>query len=154
MSPTLTSDADANNILDYFNGFHDGFIKEVCLRSYDEFEQDGKEITDISHLLTGRFDAIIAIAHYNYKAETQPYNRLVRCEFRNVKDFSLDLRDVKSHDWPIKVVEIQPGQRENEQGRTEPCFSLAFIWSKLVDNQWTTRKAQVLTFEKAEFSEV
>ena len=154
MSPTLTSDADANNILDHFNGFHDGFIKEVSLRSQDTFEQHGTEVTDIGHVLTGRFDAMIAIAHYNYGAGTQPYHRIVRCEFTNVKDFLLDLRNVKSEGWPIKVVEIQPGQRENEQGRTEPCFFPAFIWSKLVDNQWTTRKAQVLTFEKAEFREV
>jgi hypothetical protein len=35
----------------------------------------------------------------------------------------------------------------------ESCFSLVLSWSKLVDNQWSERREQVLTFQEAEFSE-
>lgn len=153
MTLRLTTEIDARNILDYFNGFHDGFIQEVSLRSYDSFAKEGPEITDIAHHCTGRFDAVIDIAHYNYQSGTQPYHRVVRCQFKHVKDFYVDLRDVKSYEWPIKVVEIQPGQRHNEHGGMESCFSLVFSWSKLVDNQWSERRGQVCTFREAEFSE-
>jgi hypothetical protein len=29
---------DAEAVLDYFNGFHDGFIKQLSLKSPDEFK--------------------------------------------------------------------------------------------------------------------
>ena len=153
MTLYLRSETDARDILDYFNGFHDGFIKEVSLRSYDSFAKEGPEITDIAHRCTGRFDAVIDTAHYNYQSGTQPYHRVVRCQFKNVKDFYVDLRDVKSYEWPIKVVDIRPGQRHTEHGGMESCFSLVFSWSKLVDNQWSERREQVFTFQEAEFSE-
>ncbi len=153
MTLYLKTDIDAKKILDYFNGFHDGFIKELSLRSHDSFEKEGPDVTDIAHHLTRRFDAVIDIAHYNYQSGTQPYTRVVKCRFKNVNDFYVDLRDRKSYEWPIKGVEIRPLQRQNEHSRMESCFSLVFSWGKLVDNQWSERSEQLLTFRDAEFSE-
>jgi len=155
MSVTLRlhTETDATNILDHFNGFHDGFIKELSLHSYDFFEREGPEVTDIAHRCTGRFDVVIDIAHYNYQRGTQPHDRVVRCLFRGVKDFYWDLREVKSYESPIKFVDIRPGHRHTEHGGMESCFSLVLSWSKLVDNQWSERREHVLTFQEAEFSE-
>jgi hypothetical protein len=153
VSRYLTTAADAKQILDYFNGFHDGFIRCIALHSYDSFVQEGPKVTDIVHRLTGRFAARIDIAHYNYQHGTQPSHRVVRCEFNNVKDFYLDLRNVTSHEWPIKYVDIRPLRKQNEQGQMTSYFILVFAWSKLLDNQWTERKEQVLIFQTAEFIE-
>ncbi|MFQ5756991.1 MAG: hypothetical protein ACE5H7_13010 [Acidiferrobacterales bacterium] len=153
MTWRLKKESDAGDILDHFNGFHDGFIKALSLRSHDYFEQQGAAVTDIAHALTGHFDVVIDIAHYNYAQGTQPYDRIIRCHFKDVKAFCFDLRDVSSHEWPIKVVEIKLGQRKNDHDQVERCFTLVFSWSKLVDNQWSTRTAQVLTFREAEFDE-
>jgi hypothetical protein len=153
VSLRLTTEIDAKQILDYFNGFHDGFIQYVALHSHDSFVQEGGSVTDIVHRLTGRFDARVDIAHYNYQHGTQPYHRIVRCTFQNIKDFCFDLRDTKSYEWPIKYVDIQPLTIQNEQGQAQSCFTLVFAWSKLFNNQWTARIAQVLTFQEAEFSE-
>ena len=37
MDQKLKTIEDAESILDYFNGFHDGFIKQFTLKSQDEF---------------------------------------------------------------------------------------------------------------------
>jgi hypothetical protein len=149
----LTTAADAEQILDYFNGFHDGFIQRIALRSHDSFIQQGPNVTDIVHRLSGHFDACIDIAHYNYQHGTQPFHRVVRCKFKNVEDFYLDLRDVTPHEWPIKYVDMCPLSKPNAQGQMISYFTLVFAWSKLIDNQWTERKGQILTFQSAEFSE-
>lgn len=153
VSRRLTTAADAEQILDYFNGFHDGFIRQIALSSSDYFVQEGPQVTDIAHRLTGRFNARIDIAHYNYQHGTQPAHRVVRCEFNNVKDFCLDLRDVASYEWPIKYVDMRPVLKPNEQGQRVSYFLLVLAWSKLLDNRWTERKAQVLRFRTAEFIE-
>ena len=148
----LQTESDAREILDQFNGFHDGFIKQLSLRSHDSFEKHGPDETDITHRLTGNFDAVIQIAHYNYSG-LQPLDRVVKCYFKRVRDFCLDLREFMSYEWNIRYVEIQPSQRKNENDEVEECFSLVFSWSKLIDNQWSEQKQQILTFAEAEFEE-
>lgn len=149
----LKTEADSRRILDRFNGFHDGFIHKLLLRSHDAFTKEGPEVTDIAHQLSGRFDVRIDIAHYNYGQGTQPHDQIVRCFFRNVQDFYLDLRGSKPYEWPINNVEISPETREDPTGKTEVCFSLNFLWSKLVDQSWEVYKTRLLTFQEAEFEE-
>ncbi len=148
----LQTESDALEILDQFNGFHDGFIQQLSLRSHDSFEKHGPGETDITHRLTGNFDAVIQIAHYNYSG-LQPLDRVVKCSFKRVRDFCLDVRELMSYEWNIQYVEIQPSQRKNEQDEVEECFSLVFSWSKLIDNQWSEQKQHILTFAEAEFEE-
>ena len=149
----LRTQEDSQHILDFFNGFHDGFIHKLVLRSHDVFTKDGPEITDIAHQLTGRFDVRIDIAHYNYGQRTQPHDRIVRCFFRNVRDFHFDLRSTKSFEWPLKNVELTAGDRVLESGGLEPCFALVMMWGRLVDQSWDVRKEHIFTFEEAEFEE-
>ncbi len=144
---------DSQRILDYFNGFHDGFIHKLILRSHDAFHQEGQEVRDIAHQLTGRFDVRIDIAHYNYGRGEQPHDRIVRCFFKNVSDFYLDLRTRKSYEWPIKNVEMNAGTRVGETGSPESCFTLNIVWSKFVDQSWETNATQLFTFLEAEFEE-
>lgn len=129
------------------------FCQRRFEKDRDSFVQEGPQVTDIVHRLTGRFDARIDIAHYNYQHGTQPYHRVVSCKFNNVRDFYLDLRDVAPHEWPINYVEMRPLTKQNEQRQMASYFTLVFAWHKLLDNQWTERKAQALLFQTAKFIE-
>ena len=148
----LRTEGDAREILDQFNGFHDGFIKQLSLRSHDSFEKHGPGETEITHRLTGTFDAVIQIAHYNYSG-IQPLDRVIQCSFKGVRDFRLDLRELLSYEWNIKLVGIQPCQRTSENDQAEECFSLVLSWSKLVGDEWSEQRQQILTFVEAEFEE-
>jgi hypothetical protein len=145
----LQTENDAREILDQFNGFHDGFIKQLSLRSHDSFEKHGPGETEITHRCTGTFDAVIQIAHYNYSG-LQPLDRVIQCSFKGVRDFCMDLRELKSYEWNIKSVDIQP-LRSSDDGKEG--FSLVLSWSKLVGDEWSEQKQQILTFVEAEFEE-
>ncbi|MBI2485598.1 MAG: hypothetical protein HYW01_01280 [Deltaproteobacteria bacterium] len=86
-------------MLEYFNGFYDGFVKRVELLPHDRFEETGPWYFERGHLCTGQFDVVIDIAHYNYGQGDQPSNRLVSCHFQDFKDFCLDLRGNESYEW-------------------------------------------------------
>lgn len=147
------TDEDSRRILDHFNGFHDGFIHKLILRSHDAFTQEGRKVTDIAHQMTGRFDVRLDIAHYNYGNGLHPHDRIVRCYFKNVQDFCIDLRSKKSNEWPILNMEMISATRGTESGESEVCFSLNIVWSKFVDQSWEVYKNQLLTFQDAEFEE-
>lgn len=149
----LKTEEDCRRIVDHFNGFHDGFIHKLILRSGDTFQQEGTEVTDIVHKLSGHFDVRLDIAHYNYGQGTQPHNRIVRCFFKHVQDFCLDLRARKSYEWPIKNVEMIAETRTSEAGEAESCFLLSIVWSKLVAQSWEVSTSKLLTFQEAEFEE-
>ncbi len=155
---TLKTPADAKRILHHFNGFHDGFIQEIALRSHDSFFREGPEITDIVHGLSGAFDVVVKFAHYNYAADTQPHDRVVRCTFEGVREFHLDLRDLQHHDWPILEVAIEPSEpapSEPAEGDRSPGsrFALSVRRNRLVENQWIPRTDRLFTFERARFEE-
>jgi hypothetical protein len=144
----LRSAEDAASIDEYFNGFHDGFVRSVLLRSHDRFEAYGPSVTEIGHEVTGRFDAVIEFAHYNYAAGTQPAQRVVRATFEEVAEFHLDLREVRAEEWPLKVVEFRALP---EAGAAR--FALDVMWGKLIENEWSTQQASLFTFAAAEFEE-
>ena len=154
MNGFVKTQEDANRILDHFNGFHDGFIYKLILRSHDVFTKEGPEVPEITHHCSGQFDVRIDIAHYNYGQGTQPHNRIVRCFFKNVQDFCLDLRSRKSYEWPITNIEMTSGTRERELRGTEPCFSLNIVWGKLIGESWEVDTYALLTFQEAEFEEL
>ena len=156
----INNPADAEEVIEYFNGFHDGFIKRLEVTSRDTFALAEPGDPSIAHELTGKFDVKIDIAHYNYGVDgLQPFDRAIRCGFFDVHDLCLDLRGVGESDWPIKVVEIEAaagqesGAELNAEASSDRRFALVFHWSHLVDNQWSTRSAQLLTFAAAEFEE-
>src|ERR671917_581753 len=67
----LTTPEEVEAILEYFNGFHDGFIKKLTLSSHDYFERRGVQAC------SGRLDLDLVIAHYNYRSGEPPANQLV-----------------------------------------------------------------------------
>ena len=75
---TVTATETAAGALDYFNGFHDGFMKRIVIESQDRIDED------LGQTYTGLFDVEIDFAHYNYPdgaAPFHPYNQIVRAAF-------------------------------------------------------------------------
>jgi len=87
---TVSSAETAASMLDYFNGFHDGFMKRIAITSQDRIEED------LSQTCTGVFDVEIDFAHYNYADGANPFHghkQIVRAQFRNVRDIVADFSD-------------------------------------------------------------
>jgi len=138
---------DAESILDYFNGFHDGFIKQLVLKSQDEFKDWGHQ------LCTGDLSLEITFAHYNYAAGTRPHTQIIEARFDKVKNLSIKFSG-KSHEWSIINVFITKDTRTRVDGSIEPCFRAVLLQNRLgEDQEWRTNEDLVFTFSEATFLE-
>lgn len=147
MKRTLDSTDSAAAIDAYFNGFHDGFLRSLTLRSGDRFVAEGPSVTEIGHEVTGEFSVEMEIAHYNYDRGRQRHDRVVRARFVEVADFHLDLRPVKAVEWPITALEFHPAP--DEPGR----FRVVLLLGRYENNEWSTRQLDLFSFSRAEFEE-
>ena len=138
---------DAESILDYFNGFHDGFIKQLTLKSQDEFKDWGHQ------LCTGELSLEIVFAHYNYAAGERPHTQLVEAEFRQVKELSINFSG-QSHEWSILNVLVRESTRIREDGSGEPCFRMVLLQNHLEGDKWQPHEDLVFTFLEAAFYEI
>ncbi len=148
----LASVDDAVRILDYFNGFHDGFIRRMVIESKDSIHQD------LSQTCTGVFEVEIEFAHYNYAAGADPfhaYNQIVRARFSNVQDVCCDF----GHGFlgnTILGLSVAPANRLEGGGTAaEPCLSLRLARHFYVaeERRYELREARLFTFTSAVFAE-
>lgn len=143
MSFLVTSAAQAMDVVEYFNGFHDGFIHTLTLLSHDTFES-----RDV-HLTTGLLDLEIVFAHSNYREGQPPHDQLVTARFARVRDLRLNFTGQPT-DWPITGLELEPDDRTIE----EPRLRARLIQPRLVEHtRWEHAEALAFTFHSAEFSE-
>jgi len=111
----LNTIEDAESILDYFNGFHDGFIKQLTLKSQDEFKAWGHQFC------TGELSLEIVFAHYNYAAGERPHTQRVEASFRQVKDLSINFSG-QPHEWSILNVLVTESAQSRADGSSVPCL--------------------------------
>jgi hypothetical protein len=71
----VVSAEQAAAVVEYFNGFHDGFIRRLSLISHDTFEDRD------THLTTGLLDLEVLFAHSNYHDGRPPFDQLVHARF-------------------------------------------------------------------------
>jgi hypothetical protein len=141
----VTSERNAAEALDYFNGFHDGFIKRMVLTSRDEITED------LAQTCGGVFDVEIDFAHYNYRAGEapfHPYNQMVRGVFQGVREIALDFgRGYLGNS--VIALEIR------SCALPEPCLALVLTRHYYLEDQrrHELREAQMFTFEQATFSD-
>jgi len=147
MTRYLRTLEDVESILEYFNGFHDGFIKQLTLKSQDEFKDRGHQ------LCTGDLSLDITFAHYNYATDTRPHTQLIEARFDRVKDLSINFSG-KSHEWSIINLLITKASRTRIDGISEPCFRAVLLQSRLDENQaWQTNEDLAFSFSQATFFE-
>jgi hypothetical protein len=138
--------AEATAALEYFNAFHDGFIRELTLRSHDRFEARGV------HAMSGRLDLDIRFAHYNYREGEPPADQMIRATFRQVRDLETDIPHWHG-EWSIDRVEIERAVRRAGAGQ-EACLLGRIVHHRLVDGAWTTHQGIRFTFAEAEMEEL
>jgi hypothetical protein len=129
----LKTPEEAAAILEYFNGFHDGFIKQLTLSSYGHFERWGVQAC------SGRLDLELEIAHYNYRDGEPPADQVIHARFTRVRDLQADMPG-RAAEWRIMNVHIEPGVRPSDLAE-EPCFYARLLQNRLDEGQWVHHQA-------------
>jgi hypothetical protein len=135
----------AETVLEYFNGFHDGFIKRLALTSYDYFEQRGIQVC------SGRLDLGLEIAHYNYRSGEPPADQVVHARFTHVRQLRADIPGNPA-EWTLANVHFERGTRPAAV-TDEPCFHARFLQNRLVGGEWVLHEALGFSFREADFRE-
>ncbi|MBZ5590707.1 MAG: hypothetical protein LAP39_00610 [Acidobacteriia bacterium] len=148
----LSSVAEANKILDYFNGFHDGFIRRMVIESRDRINED------LSQTCTGVFEVEIDLAHYNYPAGAEgfhPYSQIVRARFRNVQDILCDFREGFLGNTILSLSVVSANRLRGGETATEPCLCLRLArhFYLAEERRYELRETQLFTFTDAVFVE-
>lgn len=149
----ISCEAEAARALEYFNGFHDGFIKRMLFVSQDRIDED------LSQTCSGVFDVEIDFAHYNYAAGAEPFhphNQLVRGQFRNVQDVFAEFRNEYSGNTIIRLSIAAGNRRRGGQTGEEPCLELHLGRHYLLEaeRRYEFRETRMFTFTDATFAEL
>jgi hypothetical protein len=144
----VTSAETAATALDYFNGFHDGFMQRIVFASQDRIEEDR------SQTCTGIFDVEIDFAHYNYARGAEPFHphdQIVRAQFRNVQDILADFRDGFLGNTIISMSITAGTRRKGGQTATEPCLALRLgrHYYLEAERRHELKECQLFTFTNA-----
>ncbi|HSF06714.1 MAG TPA: hypothetical protein VLG10_13070 [Methylomirabilota bacterium] len=133
-------------VLEYFNGFHDGFIRRFSVISHDRFEDRD------THVTTGLLDVEILFAHSNYRAGLPPFDQLVQARFSQVRGLHMNFTGQPT-DWPIINIHIEI---EAPTTSTDaPCLRARLIQPRLIDNsRWEHVEALTFAFRSGEFHEM
>ncbi len=132
--------------VEYFNAFHDGFVKELRFSSRDRFPERGVHTTE------GLPDLEVTFAHYNYERDTRPADQLVRATFRGVMNLTTDLTGLGTES-AVKYVAIEDATRRRDDGSEEPCLRAVVVAARLADGDWTEVESIRFTFEHATIEE-
>jgi len=149
---SVSSVEEATTVIDYFNGFHDGFMKRIAITSQDEIGEDR------SQSCTGAFDVEIEFAHYNYQRgqePLQPYGQIVHASFHNVQDLFCDFREGFLGNTIICLAITAWNRRKGGSSATERCLELRLTRSYYFEEyrRYERRESPLFTFTDATFRE-
>lgn len=148
MSRRVSTLEQAIESLDYFNGFHDGFIKRLSVVSQDEFKAIGEQSC------SGELTLEIIFAHYNYQQGQRPYNQLIEARFSGVKDIVINFSG-SSYEWAINSLSISEAQRSKEDGVEEGCLRAIMVQNRLEDGRrWILHEDVIFTFRSCIMREI
>ena len=148
MTFPITDLAEAEIALNYFNGFHDGFIKQFTLNSHDRFEARGVQTS------RERLTLEITLAHYNYQQDTKPVHQLIKATFFGVMNLSIDFSGL-SYEWSINHLSFFETECTLEDGQTASGLGLSLVQSRLNSRrEWELHEDIRFTFSRAEFEEL
>ena len=138
MDLAVASAEQARTVAEYFNGFHDGFIRRLALVSHDTFES-----RDV-HVTTGLLDLEILFAHSNYGDGRPPFDQLVAARFTRVRDLRIAFTG-RPTDWPITNLHLETDPAADPADG--PRLRARLIQPRLVDNaRWEHAEAMALSF--------
>lgn len=138
---------EALGLLDYFNGFHDGFIKRLSILSRDEFASRGEQ-----HCW-GELVLEVTFAHYNYQDGKRPHDQLVEARFEGVKDLAIEFSG-NSYEWAVDGLRIVETERSREGCGVEACMRAILVQKRLHDSrEWVRHEDVTFTFRSCRFRE-
>jgi hypothetical protein len=140
----LKTPEEAAAILEYFNGFHDGFIKQLTLNSYGYFERWG--CRPARGVWTSSWRSRTTTTATGNLRRTRSSTR-----FTHVRDLQADMPG-RAAEWTIMNVHIEPGVRPSDLAE-EPCFYARLLQNRLDEGQWVHHKALGFPEREAEFYE-
>ena len=159
---TVASVEDAKKALDYFNGFHDGFMKRIIITSQNDMDMDEDRSENYAARTGVIFDVQIDFAHYNYgydpsksyeRSPLRPCNQIVHVEFHDVQGLFCDFSEgFLGND--IVELRIHPANRRHGGGSAaQQCLALYLSRHyHLAGYQRTElRESQFFTFTEATF---
>jgi hypothetical protein len=145
---TVRTPHEAARVLDYFNHFHDGFVRRLALASHDHFP------TRSEQACSGHLDLEVTFAHHNYRDGAPPAGQEIRARFLRVRSLRAELSG-RAIEWSIQRVDIGPGTRPLDTGSEEPCLVLTLVQSRLEGGtRWVHHEDLGFSFEHATFEEV
>ena len=139
-------------MLDYFNGFHDGFMKRIAIESQDRIDED------LGQTCTGLFDVHIDFAHYNYPGKTNPfhpYDQIIEAHFRDVQDILVDFRGGFLGNTIISLTVVAATRRKGGQTEMERCLELRLgrHFYLEAERRYEFSECGLFTFTNARFAE-
>jgi len=141
----VASAEQAAVVVEYFNGFHDGFVRRLSLTSHDTFEDRD------THVTTGLLDLEILFAHSNYRDGRPPFDQLVHTRFSMVRDLRIDFTGQPT-DWPITNLHLEVDA--STTSAEAPRLRARLTQPRLVDNsRWEYVEALTFSFQSGEFHE-
>ena len=148
----VSSAAEAAKVLDYFNGFHDGFMKRIQVTSSDGIDEDRGQSC------TGLFEVEIDFAHYNYQAGNAPFhphNQIVHAKFCKVQDIFCDFREGFLGNTIVSLSVAPANRRKGGSTATELCLGLQLARHYYLEEfrRYELRQSQLFTFAEATFRE-
>ena len=147
----IASPKDAVEALDYFNGFHDGFMKRILIASQDQMDED------FGQSCSGVFEVEIDFAHYNYPPGGQrPFNQLVRARFHDVQDIFCELRGEYLGNTIIKLAIVPVNRRASSSTVVREALALQLGRNFYHEHgrRYEYRESQLFTFTDATFREL
>jgi hypothetical protein len=145
MDRVVANPEEAAAVQDYFNGFHDGFIKRLTLVSHDYFEAWGTQVC------SGRLDLELVIAHYNYRDGEPPPDQIIHARFTHVLHLHADMPG-NAAEWSLLNVHFERETRR-AAGTEEPCFHAWFLQNRLDQDRWVPYQSLRFSFREAGFRE-
>lgn len=140
----VTTPDDAARVVEFFNAFHDGFIRRFTLVSHDRHES-----RDV-HVTTGRLDLELVFAHYNYDAGRPGPDQLIEARFTGIRDLAVAFTGQPA-DWPILSLQLEPAPASAADG----AMLARLIQPRLVEGRrWERAEALSFRFGSATFREV
>ena len=148
----ISSTGEAAKALDYFNGFHDGFMKRIIITSRDEIDENHGQSCN------GVFDVEIDFAHYNYRHGDEPfhpYNQIIHAGFRNAQNIFCDFNEGFLGNTIISLSIVPENRRVGGTTSTEECLSLRLGRHFYMEEnrRFEFRESSLFTFTDATFRE-
>jgi hypothetical protein len=143
----IESPTEAERAVEYFNAFHDGFIKELRMTAHHSFPERGVQ------QISGPPDLELVFAHYNYERDTRPPDQLVRASFRGVMGLETDLSGLGT-EASVHHITIEGASRQRDDGSEQRCLRASVFAPRLANGAWTRVEAIRFTFERAVFEEI